>query len=72
MRIRAFVPLEVRIAAAGLRTGIARTEAERICVSFRDQSADWSWESVIPLHKGQGGTDCHTGDIGHCHRNDRL
>ena len=30
------------------------TEAERTCVSFRDQSADWSWESVIPLHKGRG------------------
>ena len=33
---------------------LAMTEAERICVSFRDQSADWSWESVIPLHKGRG------------------
>ena len=32
----------------------AMTEAERTCVSFRDQSADWSWESVIPLHKGRG------------------
>ena len=30
------------------------TEAERICVSFRDQSANWSWESVIPLRKGRG------------------
>ena len=26
---------------------LAMTEAERICVSFRDQSADWSWESVL-------------------------
>ena len=33
---------------------LAMTEAERICVSFRAQSADWSWESVIPLHKGRG------------------
>ena len=33
---------------------LAMTEAERTCVSFRDQSADWSWESVIPLHKGRG------------------
>ena len=32
----------------------AMTEVERICVSFRDQSADWSWESVIPQHKGRG------------------
>ena len=30
------------------------TEVERICVSFRDQSADWSWESVIPLLQGRG------------------
>ena len=30
------------------------TEIERICVSFRDQSADWSWESVIPLYQGRG------------------
>ena len=30
------------------------TEVERICVSFRDQSADWSWESVIPLYQGRG------------------
>ncbi len=35
-------------------TGDADCEAERICVSFRDQSADWSWESVIPLRKGRG------------------
>ena len=28
---------------ASVRTGFAMTEAERICVSFRDQSADWSW-----------------------------
>ena len=33
---------------------LAMTEAERICVSFRDQSADWSWESVIPLCKSKG------------------
>ena len=25
------------------RSALAMTEAERICVSFRDQSADWSW-----------------------------
>ena len=36
------------------RRALAMTEAERTCVSFRDQSADWSWESVIPLHKGRG------------------
>ena len=30
------------------------TGAEEIRVSFRDQSADWSWESVIPLHKSKG------------------
>ena len=36
------------------RSALAMTEAERTCVSFRDQSADWSWESVIPLHKGRG------------------
>ena len=33
---------------------LAMAEAEEIRVSFRDQSADWSWESVIPLHKGRG------------------
>ena len=33
---------------------LAMTEAEKTCVSFRDQSADWSWESVIPLHKSKG------------------
>ena len=44
---------------------LAMTEAERICVSFRDQSADWSWESVIPLCKSKGDADCHTSDIGH-------
>ena len=33
---------------------LAMTEAEGICVSFRDQSADWSWESVIPLCKSKG------------------
>ena len=32
----------------------AVTEAEEIRVSFRDQSADWSWESVMPLCKGRG------------------
>ena len=36
------------------RSALAMTEAERTCVSFRDQSADWSWETVIPLHKGRG------------------
>ena len=34
-------------------------------MSFRDQSADWSWESVIPLCKSKGDADCHTSDIGH-------
>ena len=36
------------------RCALAMTEVERICVSFRDQSADWSWESVIPQRKGRG------------------
>ena len=36
------------------RCALAMTEVERICVSFRDQSADWSWESVIPLYKRRG------------------
>ena len=44
---------------------LAMTEAEGICVSFRDQSADGSWESVIPLRKSKGDADCHTSDIGH-------
>ena len=44
----------MRIATASVRTGFAMTEAERICVSFRDQSADWSWESVTPLCKSKG------------------
>ena len=44
---------------------LAMTEAEGICVSFRDQSADWSWESVLPLCKSKGDADCHTSDIGH-------
>ena len=44
----------MRIATAGVRTGFAMTGTEEICVSFRDQSADWSWESVIPQHKGRG------------------
>ena len=38
----------------GGRIATAVTEVERICVSFRDQSADWSWESVIPLYQGRG------------------
>ena len=46
------------------------TGAERICVSFRDQSADWSWESVIPLHKSKGDADCHS-QCAHWLRNDR-
>ena len=49
----------------------AMTEAERICVSFRDQSADWSWESVIPLHKSKGDADCHS-QCAHWLRNDTL
>ena len=43
----------------------AMTEAERICVSFRDQSADWSWESVIPQRKGRGERIATASDIGH-------
>ena len=38
----------------GVRIATPVTGAEEIRVSFRDQSADWSWESVIPLHKGRG------------------
>ena len=40
----------------GGRNGLPQpvTGSEEIRVSFRDQSADWSWESVIPLHKGRG------------------
>ncbi len=30
-------------------------------LSLRDQSADWSWQSALPLR----GTDSHTSDIGH-------
>ena len=41
------------------------TEVERICVSFRDQSTDWSWESVIPLLQGRGERIATTSDIGH-------
>ena len=47
------------------------TGAEEIRVSFRDQSADWSWESVIPLHKSKGDADCHS-RCAHRLRNDRL
>ena len=50
---------------------LAMTEAERTCVSFRDQSADWSWESVIPLHKSKGDADCHS-QCAHWLRNDTL
>ena len=46
------------------------TGAEEIRVSFRDQSADWSWESVIPLHKSKGDADCHS-QCAHWLRNDR-
>ena len=44
---------------------LAMTEAERTCVSFRDQSADWSWESVIPLGKSKGERIATTSDIDH-------
>ena len=37
-----------------MRIAAPVTGAEEIRVSFRDQSADWSWESVIPLHKSKG------------------
>ena len=53
------------------RSALAMTEAERTCVSFRDQSADWSWESVIPLHKSKGDADCHS-QCAHWLRNDTL
>ena len=46
------------------------TGAEEIRMSFRDQSADWSWESVIPLHKSKGDADCHS-QCAHWLRNDR-
>ena len=49
---------------------LAMTEAERICMSFRDQSADWSWESVIPLCKGRRERIATASDIGHWFRND--
>ena len=47
------------------------TGAEEIRVSFRDQSADWSWESVIPLRKSKGDADCHS-QCAHWLRNDTL
>ena len=47
------------------------TGAEEIRVSFRDQSADWSWKSVIPLHKSKGDADCHS-QCAHWLRNDTL
>ena len=37
-----------------MRIATPVTGAEEIRVSFRDQSADWSWESVIPQHKSKG------------------
>ena len=56
----------------GVRIATPVTEVERICVSFRDQSADWSWESVIPLYQGRGERIATTSDIGHWFRNDRV
>ena len=40
-------------------------------MSFRDQSADWSWESVIPFVQGTRRTDCHS-QCAHWLRNDTL
>ena len=40
-------------------------------MSFRDQSADWSWESVIPFAQGTRRTDCHS-QCAHWLRNDTL
>ena len=59
--------------ALGRGYGLPRpvTGAEEIRVSFRDQSADWSWESVIPLHKSKGDADCHS-QCAHWLRNDTL
>ena len=37
-----------------MRIATPVTETEKIRLSFRDQSADWSWESVIPLCKSKG------------------
>ena len=47
------------------------TGAEEIRVSFRDQSADWSWESVISLRKSKGDADCHS-QCAHWLRNDTF
>ena len=55
----------------GVRIATPVTGAEEIRVSFRDQSADWSWESVIPLRKSKGDADCHS-QCAHWLRNDTL
>ena len=57
----------------GRGNGLPRpvTRAKEIRVSFRDQSADWSWESVIPLYKSKGDADCHS-RCAHRLRNDMV
>ena len=55
----------------GMRIATPVTGAEEIRVSFRDQSADWSWESVIPLRKSKGDADCHS-QCAHWLRNDTF
>ena len=55
----------------GVRIATPVTGAEEIRVSFRDQSADWSWESVIPLRKSKGDADCHD-QFANWPRNDTL
>ena len=55
----------------GVRIATPVTGAEEIRVSFRDQSADWSWESVIPLRKSKGDADCHS-QCAHWLRNDTF
>ena len=41
-------------------------------LSFRDQCAHWSWESVIPLYKSKGKRIATTSDFGHWFRNDTI
>ena len=47
-------PLGKGALGTGIRIATPVTGSEEIRVSFRDQSADWSWESVIPLCKSKG------------------
>ena len=64
-------PLGKGALGMGVRIATPVTGAEEIRVSFRDQSADWSWESVIPLCKSKGDADCHS-QCAHWLRNDTL